>query len=91
MFISKQYPRITSLELEIKPGAEDLETSTVGRRIQDITEAPEVSASKVFSRFKIVSLSFLRSRSTFFKVKIRFFPVSVILKQTLISQIRMFN
>lgn len=48
-------------------------------RAHYIIDAPEDSASRVFSLFRIVSLSFLRSRSAFFIANIRFFPVSIIL------------
>ena len=48
-------------------------------RAHHVIDAPEASASRVFSLFRIVSLSFLRSRSAFFIANIRFFPVSIIL------------
>ena len=48
-------------------------------RAHYVGDAPEASASRVFSLFRIVSLSFLRSRSAFFIANIRFFPVSIIL------------
>ena len=48
-------------------------------RAHYMIDAPEASASRVFSLFRIVSLSFLRSRSAFFIANIRFFPVSIIL------------